>query len=544
VEIMICDVKSYLTAMHYMLAFNPETDIITYWDEPTITMDYEEHELHETIHRNWVENKISKLVLSCATLPKEIEIMTTTNDFKMKFENAQIHIINSYDCKKTISLLNTENKCVLPHLMFRNYRDLLKCSTHCNENKTLLRYFDLVEIIRFIVFVNDTDMLEDDNYKVRSYFHSITDITMNSIKIYYLELLNHLDSSKWEQCYIYMTSTQPKKYDYPPNNDSMLRKIKSENATNIPSVKNNQITRMQSFAVQPTVDSLQPETVETKEQISGIRLTTSDAHTLTDGPAIYLAENVEKMGQFYIQQSNIPDREFQTLMEKIEQNNAIQEKLEILEKNLEDKLGNEIEKEKKMEKEFITKETRALTERINQLRAGIRMIDMNSKYIPNRVEHQEIWNPEKRINIKAFTTRIEEANIKEIMMLGVSNDMKILLLLGIGIFKKEENNELRAASLHYMELMKKLAYDQKLFLIIASSDYIYGTNYQFCHGFIGDDLTNMTQQKTIQAMGRIGRNNVQNEYTIRFRSDEILMNLFSPMEYNLEAVNMSSLFCS
>jgi hypothetical protein len=95
-----------------------------------------------------------------------------------------------------------------------------------------------------------------------------------------------------------------------------------------------------------------------------------------------------------------------------------------------------------------------------------------------------------------------------------------------------------------MELMKKLAYDQKLFLIIASSDYIYGTNYQFCHGFIGDDLTNMTQQKTIQAMGRIGRNNVQNEYTIRFRSDEILMNLFSPMEYNLEAVNMSSLFCS
>jgi len=544
VEIMICDVKSYLTAMHYMLAFNPETDIITYWDEPTITMDYEEHELHETIHRNWVENKISKLVLSCATLPKEIEIMTTINDFKMKFENAQIHIINSYDCKKTISLLNTENKCVLPHLMFRNYRDLLKCSTHCNENKTLLRYFDLVEIIRFIVFVNDTDMLEDDNYKVRSYFHSITDITMNSIKIYYLELLNHLDSSKWEQCYIYMTSTQPKKYDYPPNNDSMLRKIKSENATNIPSVKNNQITRMQSFAVQPTVDSLQPETVETKEQISGIRLTTSDAHTITDGPAIYLAENVEKMGQFYIQQSNIPDREFQTLMEKIEQNNAIQEKLEILEKNLEDKLGNEIEKEKKMEKEFITKETRALTERINQLRAGIRMIDMNSKYIPNRVEHQEIWNPEKRINIKAFTTRIEEANIKEIMMLGVSNDMKILLLLGIGIFKKEENNELRAASLQYMELMKKLAYDQKLFLIIASSDYIYGTNYQFCHGFIGDDLTNMTQQKTIQAMGRIGRNNVQNEYTIRFRSDEILMNLFSPMEYNLEAVNMSSLFCS
>ena len=28
--------------------------------------------------------------------------------------------------------------------------------------------------------------------------------------------------------------------------------------------------------------------------------------------------------------------------------------------------------------------------------------------------------------------------------------------------------------------------------------------------------TNMTQQKIIQAMGRIGRNKIQQEYTIRF----------------------------
>jgi len=69
VEIMICDVQSYLTAMHYMLAFNEAENIITYWDEPTITMDYQEHDLHSTIHSNWVNNKIPTLVLSCATLP-------------------------------------------------------------------------------------------------------------------------------------------------------------------------------------------------------------------------------------------------------------------------------------------------------------------------------------------------------------------------------------------------------------------------------------------------------------------------------------------
>jgi hypothetical protein len=107
------------------------------------------------------------------------------------------------------------------------------------------------------------------------------------------------------------------------------------------------------------------------------------------------------------------------------------------------------------------------------------------------------------------------------------------------MFVKEDTGNLQ-----YMEIMKRLAYRQQLFLILASSDYIYGTNYQFCHGFIGKDLTNMTQQKTIQAMGRIGRNQMQQEYTIRFRDDTIIEQLFlAPIE-NREAVIMSRLFSS
>ena len=39
VEIMICDIKSYLCAMYYMRAFNKVENMIMYWDEPTITMD-------------------------------------------------------------------------------------------------------------------------------------------------------------------------------------------------------------------------------------------------------------------------------------------------------------------------------------------------------------------------------------------------------------------------------------------------------------------------------------------------------------------------
>jgi hypothetical protein len=107
--------------------------------------------------------------------------------------------------------------------------------------------------------------------------------------------------------------------------------------------------------------------------------------------------------------------------------------------------------------------------------------------------------------------------------------------LGIGVLIKQKNQQ-------YEEIVKRLADEQRMLLILASSDYIYGTNYQFCHGMIGKDLKNMTQQKTLQAMGRIGRNNIQQEYTVRFRADEMIYGLFITPIINLEAVNMDKLF--
>jgi hypothetical protein len=55
-------------------------------------------------------------------------------------------------------------------------------------------------------------------------------------------------------------------------------------------------------------------------------------------------------------------------------------------------------------------------------------------------------------------------------------------------------------------------------------------------------LKNITQQKTLQAMGRIGRNNIQQDYTIRFRDDEMILRLFEKPACNLEAENMCRLF--
>jgi hypothetical protein len=135
---------------------------------------------------------------------------------------------------------------------------------------------------------------------------------------------------------------------------------------------------------------------------------------------------------------------------------------------------------------------------------------------------------------QAFIPNIDPDTVKKVMELEIDDRLKILLLLGIGSFEYQENTA-------YTEIVKEMANQKRLFMIIASSDYIYGTNYQFCHEVIGKDLTNMSQQKTIQALGRVGRNNVQQDYTARFRDDEIIYNLFRNQTVNIEADMMCKL---
>jgi hypothetical protein len=157
-------------------------------------------------------------------------------------------------------------------------------------------------------------------------------------------------------------------------------------------------------------------------------------------------------------------------------------------------------------------------------------------FIPNRIAHLEKWA--KGLNTSgAFTSDIEESTIVSIMLLkDVDDSWKILLLLGIGVFTEHKSSA-------YTEIMKKLADQQKLYLIIADSDYIYGTNYQFCHGYLSKDL-DLTQEKIVQALGRIGRNNIQQEYSARFRDNSQVTTLFTRFapEDKPEVINMNRLF--
>ncbi|NBR15524.1 MAG: hypothetical protein EBU01_13260, partial [Crocinitomicaceae bacterium] len=196
-------------------------------------------------------------------------------------------------------------------------------------------------------------------------------------------------------------------------------------------------------------------------------------------------------------------RVFQEISEKIAKNNEVQIKITELSNKLEDQLaalenreqsqggdgpGGKSSKKSKT-RELSSTATDRLKEQIDILRSYIKVVSFDRIFIPNTQPHQEIWVGDTHIP-NAFTPYIEESVVCEIMELDVTDQMKILLLLGVGMFLDEQAEKTNAK---YMEIMKRLAYQQKLFLILASSDYIYGTNYQFCHGFIGKDLQKMTQ---------------------------------------------------
>ena len=162
-------------------------------------------------------------------------------------------------------------------------------------------------------------------------------------------------------------------------------------------------------------------------------------------------------------------------------------------------------------------------------------IQLDNEYIPNSYSHQKKWKKNLPEDIKPYSSDVDEETVEQIMLLDVDNIWKILLMMGIGVFIEHK-------CVDYAEIMKKLATEQKLYLILASTDYIYGTNYQFCHGYLSKDLMNITQEKMIQAFGRVGRSNAQRNYSLRIRSNELLTNLLLPAPEKPEIANMNRLF--
>ena len=454
----------------------------------------------------------------------------------------------------------------MPHYLSSNYQEIIEIANHCSENLTLLRYFDLKGVVEFISYLCENNYINKKKLYLDRYFNELDDIDMKNIKIYYIEVLRNIQPEYWETIYNYFIEKRSPRILENTSVDSKgekIRKIRSTGAYNMTAHKNpinsmdgTPIKRLQS---EQMVGTSRDNNNDMKKGTVGVYVTTKDAHTLTDGPTIFISDDIEKIAKFCVQQANIPNIVMSDIMKKIEYNNIINiqineamNDLEEIKNAIELKVKNTInigrenvgrsktnKDPKKLSKdipdEYQNKRgMNQLTEKINSLRAMIKNATLNDTFIPNKKKHLEKWVPDKNIH-NTFTSNIDEHIVSDIMSLnGIDNLWKILLMMGIGVFVNHNN-------ITYTEIMKKLADEQKLYLIIASSDYIYGTNYQFCHCFLSKDL-NLTQEKVIQAMGRIGRNNIQQTYTVRFRDNSQITKLFTSDTEKPEIINMNKLF--
>ena len=502
VQLMICDLVSFEIAMKYMETFHAVSQMVFFWDDVTISLEEESHAFHPLMTHVWRVNAIPTVILASATLPDKEDIGLVIADFESRFEEARTHSIVADDCKKSITLLNKHGACLVPHCYSADKEILLQMVQHCEVHSTLLRYIDLEEIVAFLFTPQIYDTFGAEFCE--TFFSSIADITMVSIKKLYLKILkNAISEPFW-----------------------------------------------------PTLCA----TLSPSKRIpnGGVYLTTSDAVTLTDGPTIFICDDVATIASFCIQQAKIPTEGIKAILKQLEINAMMQEKIEEEEAKLQfletqqpqggfSKKNSRDENSEKSENNNnnnnnVTAQIRRVTEEIGNLRAWLVTAHLSNLYIPNKREHLEKWASvaPQALTKAAFTSNVPEAYVREIMGLsGICNDWKILLLMGIGVYSAETVKETA-----YLELIKKLADNQQLFLSIGTKEFIWGLNYQYCHGYIGKGLS-LTPQQLLQALGRVGRGNVQQTYSVRFRDGDdarILATIFSPDNDRREALKMSVLF--
>jgi hypothetical protein len=480
VQLMISDVTSYIHAMHYLSAFNPPETVVMYWDEPTISLDYPSHDFHPIIRDIWSSNIVQNIVLSSATLPQAHEIPATVADLRRKFSGLTTISITSSECTRTIPILSPTGDTLVPHALYPNYTRASACAQHCRECPTVTRHLGLRDVGDLI---REAQPYLPEELRLERVFTSCIDITASSLKTYYLNVIDNIPEDNWAG--VCASIAAVKRTPYP----------------------------------------------------STVMLTTTDAYTITSGPAIYLCDDPGKIARFCIQSAEIPEGILDDLFSRLQHNDKSRDEIAKLNQIVQGDGGKADEKAERKNSKLIgdmgESSTKHAIQKITRLEAGLKSASLEECYVPNTPEH--MYKHLKQQVSGVFSSDIPEHVVQKIVGTSADPMWKILMLMGIGVFIDGIDQD-------YLNIMRQLAYEQRLFCIIASSDYIYGTNYQFCHGYIGKDLTGMTAEKMIQALGRVGRGNSNVGYTVRLRDTKAVHKVFLPARDKPEVQNMNALF--
>tara|TARA_B110000008_G_scaffold85503_2_gene87318 strand:- start:11911 stop:14379 length:2469 start_codon:yes stop_codon:yes gene_type:complete len=499
VEIMICDLVSFECAMLYMKAFHPQEKTILFWDEPTIGLDVKGHMLHEKIKHNWTINSIPNVVFSCATLPKQDKLQSTIQGFLRKFPNSHVDYIESYDHLTNLNVYDMYGNILMPHMYFEDYDKMMPFLDF--HGKKYYKFYNCHECVQFILYYDK----HIDSTWVSRHFTNMESFDICTIKENYEQCLRSMDSSVWKQC-----------------RDAFLE--------------------------------IHPLSTKPHEEL-GCNLTTNHSASLTNGPTLYICDQVQNICKYLLHMAKMDPTLLSQIQTKIEKNTTISEQLSKKRKDYEDKIEKYKENEKVMENMRFPAPIMELHRQIQALESQIHELHVENVYKPNTRDHFQKWKQDPTLEYDkcdVYTSHVDDGSIQNVMELYTIHALyKILLLMGIGVFSNEimpctnasQNMDIGEENNRYVEIMKQLAEQKSLYLIIANSDYIYGTNYQFSHCYLGKDMKHMSQEKIIQCIGRIGRQDKNKHFSFRFRSQEQMDLLYDVPEHSIEAENMGLLFC-
>lgn len=508
VEIMICDAKSYEIAMIYMKAFNSVSDLVLFWDEPTIGLDVEQHPLHSIIKKNWDLNVIPNIVFSCATLPNIDMVQNVIRCHEKKFNEHAFYNINEHDELTNVLLYDYCGNIIMPHTHFQSLDTLKEFIIY--HGLKYHKFYNCTSCCDFILFM---DGYEKSNF-VNDNIKSIFDINMKTIKNLYVKLFSYISNqTKWDKIQKSFFEKYPKH-----------KEMKHDD-----------------------------------EHYIGTDLTAHAAKSLTNGPTLYITNNILNVSKYLLTKGNIDKTLLADIESKISHNNKVSNELNKKIKDYEDKIEKFKDNDNIMINERFPEDVLSLKREIDVLENKIIPLSLESCYRPNTKDHYRLWNKHNKIEFEdsdIYCSSIDDDDVKEISQLdSLQNIFKYTFLMGIGIFT---NNSMTNDSIHssmsddeiyresnkYVEVVKSLAEKKSLYLILADSDYIYGTNYQFSHCYLGKDIQDITQEKIIQCIGRVGRKEKNKHFSFRFRSNEQIETLYSIPEINIEAINMNKLFTS
>ena len=261
--------------------------------------------------------------------------------------------------------------------------------------------------------------------------------------------------------------------------------------------------------------------------------TQKDARVFEAGPCLYMTSNTAVVCRYCLESACIPPQMLSSLRANLAHNQKILAEVAVKTKLMEDKNKADEKKEKKMAEGRDKPEVKLLKEEIKRLTAALKPVNLPECYIPNTEAHKRRFG-----NTAGFCSNIDaDAAATVLAIEGLPDNYSILFLMGIGVMSH--------AHPEYLALVKSMLDENKLFMVVADQDFLWGTNFDFRYMIVAADLCangvhKLTPDMLQQMLGRVGRNG-QNA-TVYSRIPNIGQLLFCPPAVKAEQTKLNQLF--